>query len=78
MSSFHTRVKFNPVVKVYELRVWSFAYNQARKSSWEQCARDNERFHLRIEEVGRQIAWVLTKAHRQKILDKRVCVDEQQ
>ena len=49
----HTMVKkvtFDPKPKIYVQYVWQFAYQQARKSVWEQYARDRDRFTRRIIE----------------------------
>ena len=53
------RVSFDPSVKVLNMHVWSFAYNDARKSEWVRIAADRYRFDLRkrileskLEKIG--------------------------
>lgn len=45
------KVRFNLNPEVHIIRVWDFAYRQARKGEWETVARDRERFKKRIEEA---------------------------
>ena len=47
--------------KVYPMIAWGFAYREARKGNWEQCARDRERFERRINNVKLILDPVLLK-----------------
>jgi len=52
------------MVTVLNQLEWAEAYQEARCGPWEQYARDRERFARRIQEVDRQIGWVLSAEHR--------------
>lgn len=67
------RFDLTPVVHV--LRVWSFAYQQARKGKWEQIGRDRVRFHERIKRMEPILLPALDLHHRQKIYNERFCKD---
>lgn len=56
-------VQFNPTSQVHILCVWTYAYKAARRSLWEQAARDRERFQLRIERMKKLITPVLIKKY---------------
>lgn len=60
-------VKFNLLPKIYHMRVWSFAYEQARKGQWEQFVRDRDRFKRRISRDEAEISIILSPIHREKI-----------
>ena len=57
------KVAFNPRPTVYKQYVWQFAYQQARKSEWEQYARDRDRFIRRIIEYESILNPILNKSH---------------
>lgn len=65
-------VKFNLRPTIYYLRVWSFAYEQARKGHWEQFARDRDRFKRRIKRDEPGISLILSPMHREKIYRLRL------
>jgi len=52
------------MVTVLNQLEWAEAYQEARCGLWEQYARDRDRFARRIQEVDRQIGWVLSAEHR--------------
>jgi len=60
-------VTFDPRPKVCNQYVWRFAYQQARKSVWEQYARDRDRFTRRIIESEHIINPVLNRLHRERV-----------
>lgn len=55
------KVHFNENVETFIMRVWNYAHHQARKSLWEQHARDRFRFQRRILEANNILAPVLEK-----------------
>lgn len=57
--------------KINHMIVWSYAYQQARKSEWECLARDRFRFKRRINEVGESLKSVLENNHRLRIYEER-------
>ena len=61
------KVTFNPRPTVYKQYVWQFAYQQARKSEWEQYARDRDRFIRRIIEYESILNPILNKSHRDRV-----------
>jgi len=61
------RVTFDPRPTVYVQYVWQFAYQQARKSVWEQYACDRDRFTRRIIESEHIINPVLNSQHRERV-----------
>lgn len=55
-------VRFDPSpTHVHLLYVWTYAYKAARRGSWEEAARDRERFQHRIERINQLIKPVLMK-----------------
>lgn len=65
------KVRFNPKPEVHVMRMWDFAYRQARKGDWEMAARDRERFKKRIEETGRILTTVFDERQRDRIFLER-------
>ena len=66
------RVSFNPEpAKVYIMHVWDFASRSARRSEWEQVARDRMRFKARIEKLSSIIDIVLVKKHIKYLNDNK-------
>uniref|UniRef100_A0A182WMK0 PP1c_bdg domain-containing protein n=1 Tax=Anopheles minimus TaxID=112268 RepID=A0A182WMK0_9DIPT len=65
------KVRFNSKPVVHIMRVWNFAYRQARKGDWETTARDNERFQKRIAELEPVLTPALQPALRDKIYAER-------
>ena len=63
------RVTFNETKNTFlNMHVWSFAYKEARKGPWEECARDRVRFKKKIETDFEPILTkILTLDHRQRI-----------
>lgn len=55
------RVRFKEEPTVHVLHVWSYASRVARCGEWEQVARDNARFKMRIELLKGVIEPVLLK-----------------
>lgn len=49
-------VSFDSNVKILNMRVWSFAYREARKSNWLQFAADRYRFDLRKQRLEAELA----------------------
>lgn len=45
------RVSFDSNVKTLNMCVWSFAYQEARKSNWMHLAADRYRFELRKQQL---------------------------
>ena len=62
-------VTFTSIPTIYVQYVWRFAYQQARKSEWEQYARDRDRFTRRIIESEHIINPVLNERHRERVLE---------
>lgn len=56
---------------VHVLRVWRFAYHQARKGEWEQIGRDRVRFLERAKRMESILLPILDSNHRQKIYNER-------
>ena len=54
-------VRFNDNIQINLLYDWFGENIRARQGEWEQAARDRERFHLRIQRVGKIINPVLEK-----------------
>ncbi|XP_031628798.1 uncharacterized protein LOC116344415 [Contarinia nasturtii] len=65
------KVTFNLRPTVHEMRVWQFAYSEARKSIWEQVGRDRVRFQARINKLSNKLTPILNAAFRQKIYEQR-------
>jgi len=71
VSKEHTmnrEVTLNPRPTVYKQYELQFAYNQARKSEWEHCARDRARFMRRIIEYESILNPILNESHRDRVL----------
>lgn len=45
------RVNFDSNVKILHMHVWTFAYNDARKSEWMRIRADRYRFDLRKQRM---------------------------
>ncbi|XP_066967569.1 uncharacterized protein [Macrobrachium rosenbergii] len=63
------RVQFGETV-VHPMIAWTFAYKNARRGPWEQCARDRVRFNSRIEALEPVISSVLEGSHREAMYQK--------
>jgi len=61
------KVTFDSRPRIYIQYVWQFAYQQARKSEWEQYARDRDRFTRRILECEQIMNPVLNSQHRERV-----------
>ncbi|MBN3277303.1 PR15B phosphatase, partial [Polyodon spathula] len=61
------KVTFSPVVHVHVMLAWDFALRAARKSPWEEMARDRARFQRRIQEAEETIGCCWNSDHREKI-----------
>lgn len=62
------KFKDRPIIHV--LHAWDFASRVARRRTWEQIARDNERFKMRIERLKNVIEPVLVKKHNEVVNNK--------
>lgn len=67
------KVSFNLRPKVLTMRVWQFAYAEARKGNWEQVGRDRIRFAKRIMDLTKTLSPILDASLRQKIYITRFC-----
>lgn len=65
------KVRFNLKTEVHVMRMWDFAYRQARKGEWEMAARDRERFRKRIEETEKILKPVFERDLREKLYYER-------
>ncbi|XP_053685440.1 uncharacterized protein LOC128735014 [Sabethes cyaneus] len=65
------KVRFNLKPEVHVIRVWDFAYRQARKGEWETAARDRERFRKRIEETEPILKPVFDRCVRETVFRAR-------
>lgn len=54
-------VQFNPNVVVHKLCVWTFAYEEARKSEWLKNMSDSFRFKQRIQKTEDLLCNILSK-----------------
>lgn len=50
------RLSFDPNVKILHMHVWSFAYQEARKSNWIRNAADRFRFELKMQRMETMLA----------------------
>lgn len=55
---------------VHVMYTWQYAYKAARCGKWEQIARDNARFKMRIQNISTIINPVLLKKYQQYIKNK--------
>lgn len=55
-------------IEVLNADEWYEAYEEARKGSWEEFARDRDRFSKRVQEVEEQISWIFGQEHRRHVL----------
>ena len=58
---YDSKVTFDPLVKVHQLYTWSFAYREARKSTWPILAIDRLRFQKRIKNFEEKFVIILKK-----------------
>lgn len=58
------------LVKIRSLRVWDFAYREARKGNWETFVRDRDRFKRKIELFAPVLEKILEPSHREKVLER--------
>lgn len=63
-------VHFDTNVKILEMRVWVYAYHDARVSEWQRVAVDRLRFQNRISQINQKISPVLSEEHRLKMFQK--------
>ncbi|GAB0092816.1 hypothetical protein DMENIID0001_078520 [Sergentomyia squamirostris] len=76
-SGFEERkVRFNLKPEVHVICAWNFAYRQARKGTWDQVARDRDRFEKRILSLEHVLKPVLQRDHREKMYRERFQADE--
>jgi hypothetical protein len=69
------KVKFDLNIKIHVLRVWNFAYSESRKGdTWQQFARDRERFKMRIMRQEKDLNVVLAQEHRERIFTQRFII----
>lgn len=64
------------LINVQLMYAWPFAYRVSRKGFWEQCARDRERFHMRINRINNILKPILSEEHRCKIWNERYPINE--
>lgn len=57
--------------KIYNMIVWSYAYQQARKGHWQTVAVDRCRFERRITETNKVLENILKTDHRMRIYKER-------
>lgn len=50
------KVSFDSNIKILNMHVWSFAYNEARKNNWKTIAADRYRFDLRRQRFEAMLA----------------------
>lgn len=65
------KVRFNLKPKIHVMHTWDFAYRAARKGSWQEIARDRDRFQQRIKRVAPIINVVMSSDHREKVYNDR-------
>lgn len=65
-------VHFNETIRVHILHVWKYAYKQARIGIWEQAARDNFRFQIRIQRTLDILQPIFNKTHRENHYNKTI------
>lgn len=65
------KVRFNLKADVHVMRMWDFAYRQARKGEWEMAARDRERFKKRIEDTEQILKPVFEQELRGRVYHER-------
>lgn len=63
------KVRFSPVVKMHVMRTWLFARQASRHGTWEEIARDRDRFQRRIRDTEQAIGYCFSQSHREKIQD---------
>lgn len=63
-STIVKRVRFEVKPQIKQLCTWNFAHWQARRSNWEEQARDRVRFHDRIRRTAPQLDAVFNQEHR--------------
>jgi len=61
------KVTFDSRPTIYTQYVWQFAYQQARKSEWEQYARDRDRFARRILESEQVLNPIINPQHHERV-----------
>lgn len=64
------KVSFDSNVKIFNMHVWSFAYNEARKSDWMTIAADRYRFELRKQRLEAMLATIGFFLENRNILNK--------
>lgn len=65
------KVTFRLQTQVHLMLHWDYAFRAARQGSWEQIARDHERFRRRILLSEEMLKSVLSTQHRQTIFERR-------
>ena len=55
------KVRFQKIPEIRYMYAWSFAYNAARRSNWQQICADRFRFERRIEKMGKILEPVLKR-----------------
>ncbi|XP_039453381.1 uncharacterized protein LOC120432235 [Culex pipiens pallens] len=64
-------VRFNFKTQVHVMRVWDYAYRQARKSEWEIAARDRAWFKRRIENTEPVLGPIFDRDLRERVYRER-------
>lgn len=57
--------------KIYNMIVWRYAYEQARRGHWQTVAVDRSRFERRIAETSKVLEDILKTDHRMCIYKER-------
>lgn len=57
--------------KIYNMIVWRYAYEQARRGHWQTVAVDRSRFERRIAETSKVLEDILKPKHRMRIYEER-------
>lgn len=66
------KIKFDMTKnKIYNMIVWRYAYEQARRGHWQTVAVDRSRFERRIAETNKVLEDILKTDHRMRIYKER-------
>lgn len=66
------KIKFDMTnIKIHNMIVWRYAYEQARKGHWQTVAVDRSRFERRIAETTKVLEDILKPDHRTRIYTER-------
>lgn len=66
------KIKFDMTQnKIYNMIVWRYAYEQARRGHWQTVALDRSRFERRIVQTSLVLDDILKTDHRMRIYKER-------